>query len=41
MPIDIIEISLRSVLTDINGITGEEIGEEIINEIFSRFCLGK
>ena len=41
MPIDIVEIGLREVLTDINAITGEEIGEEIIDKIFSRFCLGK
>ena len=41
MPIDIVEIGLRNVLTDINAITGEEIGEEIIDKIFSRFCLGK
>ena len=41
MPIDIVEIGLKNVLTDINAITGEEIGEEIINKIFARFCLGK
>lgn len=41
MPIDIVEISLRDVLNNLGAITGEEAGEEIINEIFSRFCLGK
>ncbi len=41
MPIDIIEISLKEVLSNLGAITGEEAGEEIINEIFSRFCLGK
>ena len=41
MPIDIVEISLRDVLSDLQTITGEEVGEEIINEIFARFCLGK
>lgn len=41
MPIDIIAISLKDVLTNLGAITGEEAGEEIINEIFSRFCLGK
>ena len=41
MPIDIVAISLRDVLTDLGEITGEEASEEIINEIFSRFCLGK
>ena len=41
MPVDIIFISLKDVLTNLGTITGEEAGEEIINEIFARFCLGK
>ena len=41
MPIDIIAISLKNVLSNLSEITGEEATEEIINEIFSRFCLGK
>ena len=41
MPVDIIAISLKDVLTNLGAITGEEAGEEIINEIFARFCLGK
>lgn len=41
MPIDILAIGIRDVLIDLGEITGEEVGEEIINEIFSRFCLGK
>ena len=41
LPIDIVEISLKEVLNNLGAITGEEAGEEIINEIFSRFCLGK
>ena len=41
MPIDIIAISLKNVLSNLGEITGEEVSEEIINEIFSRFCLGK
>ena len=41
MPVDIIAISIKDVLSNLGKITGEEAGEEIINEIFSRFCLGK
>ena len=41
MPVDIIEIYLKNVLKNLGAITGEEASEEIINEIFSRFCLGK
>lgn len=41
MPIDIVAISLRDVLEDLGEISGEVATEEILNEIFSRFCLGK
>ena len=41
MPVDIIAISMKDVLVNLGEITGEEAGEEIINEIFARFCLGK
>ena len=41
MPVDIIEIYLKQVLMDLGKITGDDISEDIINEIFSKFCLGK
>ena len=41
MPVDIIEIYLKQVLSDLAKITGDDISEDIINEIFSKFCLGK
>ena len=41
MPVDIIAISVKEILEDLGKITGEEVGEDIINEIFSKFCLGK
>lgn len=41
MPIDIVAIGLKDVLSDLGEITGEEASEEIINKIFARFCLGK
>lgn len=41
MPIDIVAINIKDVLENLNTITGEEVSEEIIDEIFSRFCLGK
>ena len=41
MPIDIIEIYLKQILMDLGKITGDDISEDIINEIFSKFCLGK
>ena len=41
LPVDIVQINLRNALINLGSITGEEASEEIINEIFSRFCLGK
>ncbi len=41
MPVDIIEIYLKQILSDLGKITGDDITEDIINEIFSKFCLGK
>ena len=41
MPIDIIAIFIKDILEDLSNITGEIVTEDIINEIFARFCLGK
>ena len=41
MPVDITAISLKEILEHILEITGENVSEEIINEIFKKFCLGK
>ena len=41
MPVDIISIFIKDILENLGEITGEEVTEDIINEIFSRFCLGK
>ena len=41
MPIDIITIYINDVLENLSEITGEFVTEEIINDIFSKFCLGK
>ena len=41
MPIDIIAIYIKQILEDLSKITGDNVSEDIINEIFSKFCLGK
>ena len=41
MPIDIISIYIKNILEYLNTITGENATEDIIDEIFSKFCLGK
>ena len=41
LPIDIISINIKESLESLGKITGEDVSEDIINEIFSKFCLGK
>ncbi len=41
MPVDIISSGIKEILEDLGKITGESVTEDIINEIFSKFCLGK
>lgn len=41
MPIDIVSINIRDVLSNLGDITGDNVTEDIINKIFSKFCLGK
>ena len=41
MPLDIIAIFIKDILEYLGKITGEIVSEDIINEIFSKFCLGK
>ena len=41
MPVDIVSIYIKDILECLGEITGEVVSEDIINEIFSRFCLGK
>jgi len=41
MPIDIIAIYMKEILENLGSITGEVVTDDIINEIFSKFCLGK
>ena len=41
MPIYIIAIFIKDILENLGNITGEFVTEDIINEIFSKFCLGK
>lgn len=41
MPIDIIAIFIKDILEDLGNITGEFVTDDIIDEIFSKFCLGK
>ncbi len=41
MPIDIVTVYIKEALESLGKITGETVTEDIIKEIFSKFCLGK
>lgn len=41
LPIDMIGLYIKEIMEEIGKITGESISDEIIKEIFSKFCLGK
>lgn len=41
MPIDISSIQIKQAMEDLGEITGKNVSEDIINEIFKNFCLGK
>lgn len=40
-PIDMIEIDIKEIWEILGEITGETYHEELINQLFSQFCLGK
>ena len=41
LPVDIISIYIKEILENLGEIIGENVTEDIIKEIFSKFCLGK
>ena len=41
MPEDFYSIDLMDAYSQLGLIIGEEVGEDLVNEIFSKFCMGK
>ena len=41
MPEDFYSIDLMSAYSSLGMIIGEEVGDDLVNEIFSKFCMGK
>lgn len=41
MPEDFYSIDLMSAYEELGNIIGETVGEDLLNEIFSKFCMGK
>ncbi len=40
-PVDLIEIDIKRIWTKLGEIIGENYDDELINQLFSQFCLGK
>jgi tRNA modification GTPase len=41
LPTDCIAIDLKGAWDALGEITGETVGEDLVDQIFSRFCIGK
>lgn len=41
MGVDLVAIDIRSAWAALGEITGETVGEDLLDQIFSRFCIGK
>lgn len=41
LPVDMVSINIKSILSHLGTIVGQNVDEQTINGIFSRFCLGK
>jgi len=41
LPFDLLSIELRDGIQNLSKITGQELTEELLNNIFSKFCIGK
>ena len=40
-PLDLLEIDVRNAYDALGEIVGDTVTDEILDEVFSRFCLGK
>ncbi|MDO4663194.1 MAG: tRNA uridine-5-carboxymethylaminomethyl(34) synthesis GTPase MnmE [Tissierellia bacterium] len=41
IPIDCVEVDLRSSYADLGEITGDSVSDEILDKVFKEFCVGK
>ena len=39
--LDIIGVAVDEALYAVYGLTGENVSDEVVNEVFSKFCVGK
>ncbi|NLI92880.1 MAG: tRNA uridine-5-carboxymethylaminomethyl(34) synthesis GTPase MnmE [Peptococcaceae bacterium] len=41
VPFDLVSIDVRSALDEVSAITGQNVQEDLLSNIFTRFCIGK
>ena len=41
IPLEFMEIDIRNAYEELGFITGDSVQDDVIDEVFSRFCLGK
>src|SRR5690606_20144697 len=41
LPLDLLAVDVRTALHAVGEVTGEDVDEAVLDEIFSRFCIGK
>ena len=41
LPFDLLSIELREGIKSLSRLTGDELTEELLDNIFSKFCIGK
>ncbi len=41
IPVDLVSVDIKEAWSSLGAITGDTVEEDIVNEIFSKFCIGK
>ncbi len=41
MPLDCIEVDIKNCWDNLGEISGDTVGEDVLDKIFSEFCIGK
>jgi tRNA modification GTPase len=41
MTLDMVAMDIKAALEELGKITGDHADEDVVNAIFSRFCIGK